>query len=212
LYQSHWRPDYDMVHILPHWNWEGNKGDTVPVFVYTNGDEAELFLNGKSLGKKAKKPQSLVSKERYRLMWMDVTYEPGELKAVAYKEGEIIGEAVVKTAGKPYSIKLTPDRQTIEASGDDLSYVMVEAYDKDGNLCPLAGNMVNFEISGPGEIAAVGNGNPQSLEPYVANYRKLFYGKAMLIVRSKENEAGKIRILATSEGLKSAKINLKTKL
>lgn len=211
LYQSYWRSDYDMVHILPHWNWKGHEGDTIPVFVYTNGDEAELFLNGQSLGKQAKKPQSVTSKERYRLMWMDVVYKPGELKAVAYKHGKVIGEATVNTAGKPHSIKLTPDRNTINATGNDLSYILVEAYDENGNLCPLAENMVNFAIEGPGEIAAVGNGNPQSLEPYVADYRKLFYGKAMLIIRSKENEPGKIDIKATSEGLKTAKISVTTK-
>jgi beta-galactosidase len=211
LYQSHWRPDYNMVHILPHWNWGGNKGKNVPVFVYTNGDEAELFLNGESLGKKAKKPLSAVSKERYRLMWLNVEYEPGELKAIAYKEGKVIGEVVVKTAGEPYSIKLTPDRTNIEATGDDLSYVLVEAYDKEGNLCPLADNLIHFEVKGSGEVAAVGNGNPQSLEPYVADYRKLFFGKAMLILRSKEDEAGKIDVVATSKGLRTAKISITTK-
>lgn len=208
LYQSYWRPDYDMIHILPHWNWEGKEGENVPVFVYTNGDQAELFLNGKSLGKKAKKPQSRVSKERYRLMWFDVPYESGELKSVAYKEGEVIGEAVVHTAGDPYRIKLTPDRSVIDATGEDLSFIMIEAYDKNGNLCPLAENMINFEITGPGEIAAVGNGNPQSYEPYLADFRKLFYGKAMLILRSKENETGEINVTATSDGLKSASISI----
>lgn len=210
LYQSYWRPDYNMVHILPHWNWEGHEGDTIPVFVYTNGDEAELFLNNKSLGKKTKNPQSQVSKERYRLMWMDVVYEPGELKAIAYKEGKAIGETLVKTAGEPNIVKLTPDRSTINANGNDLAYVLVEALDKDGNLCPLADNLINFTIEGPGEIAAVGNGDPQSLDPYVANYRKLFYGKAMLIIRSKENETGEIEIKATSNGIKAALTTIRT--
>lgn len=210
LYQSYWKPDHDMVHILPHWNWKGKEGQNVPIFVYTNGDEAELFLNGKSLGKKAKKPRSKVSKERYRLMWLDVDYEPGELKAVAYKAGKVIGEKVVKTADEPHTIKLSPDRSAIHADGDDLSYILVEAYDKAGNLCPLADNMINFEIKGPGQIAAVGNGDPQSLEPYKANKRNLFFGKAMLIIRSKENEKGKIDIVATSNGLKTAKISIVT--
>jgi beta-galactosidase len=200
-----------MVHILPHWNWKGNEGKNIPVFVYTNGDEAELFLNGKSLGKRAKKTQSNVSKERYRLMWFDVAYEPGELKTVAYKEGKVIGEAMVQTAGEPYSIKLTPDRSNIEATGNDLSYVLMEVYDKDGNLCPLADNLINIEIKGPGEIAGVGNGNPQSLDPFVSNQGRLFYGKAMLIVRSKENEAGEIVIEARSEGLKTSKISVTSK-
>ncbi len=105
LYQSHWRPEKDNVHILPHWNWSGYAGKKVPVFVYTNGDAAELFLNGKSLGQQHKKPKSEISTERYRLMWPDVIYEPGELKAVAYKEGKVIGEAMVRTAGEPDSNK-----------------------------------------------------------------------------------------------------------
>lgn len=205
LYQSFWRPNYNMIHILPHWNWKGQDGKNVPIFVYTNGDEAELFLNGKSLGRKTKNPQSRVSKERYRLMWLDVNYEPGELKAVAYKEGKFIGEKILRTAGEPYSIKLTPDRDVINASGNDLSYILVEAYDKDGNLCPLADNMIRFEIEGPGVIAAVENGNPQSLEPYVSNYRKLFYGKAMFLLRSLENESGSIVVSAKSENLRTAK-------
>lgn len=211
IYQSHWRPEKDMVHILPHWNWKGMEGQNVPVFVYTNGDEAELFLNGKSLGKQAKKPDSNVSTERYRLMWKDVVYKPGELKAVAYKAGKVIGEAVVCTAGKPYTVKLTPDRTTLTADGKDLSYILVEAYDKEGNLCPLADNLVNFTVTGAGTLAGVGNGNPQSHEPFVANYRKLFYGKAMLIIRSTEGAAGTIEVSASSEGLKSAKTTLTTR-
>ena len=187
------------------------KAKNVPVFVYTNGDGAELFLNGKSLGKKFKKPQSDVSTERYRLMWKDVIYEPGELKAVAYKNGGVIGEAVVKTAGAPYSIKLTPDRSQLDASGDDLSYILVEAYDKDGNLCPLADNLINFKLKGPAEIAGVGNGNPQSHEPFVANYRKLFYGKAMLIVRTVKDKTGKIEVSASSDGLKGTTVDLSSK-
>jgi beta-galactosidase len=208
LYQSHWAPEKNMVHILPHWNWKGYEGKNVPVFVYTNGDGAELFLNGKSLGKKFKKPKSDISTERYRLMWKDVVYEPGELKAVAYKNGQAIGETMVKTAGDPYSVKLTPDRSHLDASGDDLSYILVEAYDKDGNLCPLADNLINFKLKGPAEIAGVGNGNPQSHEPFVASYRKLFYGKAMLIIRTKKGKAGKIEVSASSDGLKGTTVDL----
>ena len=205
LYQSHWRPDKNLVHILPHWNWEGYEGKKVPVFVYTNGDSAELFLNGKSQGKKYKNPTSEVSTERYRLMWHDVVYESGELKAVGYKEGKPVGEAVVKTAENPYSIKLTPDRTTIDATGEDLSFVLVEAFDKDGNPCPLADNLIQFDVKGQGRIAGVGNGDQRSYEPFQAPYRKLFNGKAMLIVRSVKNNTGKIEITATSDGLKSAR-------
>lgn len=208
LYQSHWKPEKNIVHILPHWNWKEFEGKNVPVFVYTNGDEAELFINGKSLGRKSKNPKSAVSTERYRLIWMDVTYQPGELKAVAYKHGKCIGEKIIRTSKEPYFIKLTPDRLKINASGEDLSYILVEAYDKDGNLCPLADNMINFEISGPGSIAGVGNGNPQSHEPFTASYRKLFNGKAMLIVKSIEEKPGIIKISAKSEGLKESKTQI----
>ncbi len=205
LYQSHWAPETNMVHILPHWNWSGNEGENVPVFVYTNGDGAELFLNGTSLGKKYKNPKSEVSTERYRLMWPGVVYLPGELKAVAFKAGKVIGESVVKTAGEPFSIRLSPDRNEIKATGDDLSYILVEAFDKEGNLCPLADDLVDFEIKGPGRIAGVGNGNPQSHEPFQVGYRKLFNGKAMLIVRSEKGKTGKIEINAGSKQLKPGK-------
>ena len=200
LYKSYWKPEETTVHILPHWNWDGIKVDKVPVFVYTNGDCAELFLNGKSLGKKCKNPTSLKSIERFRLMWNDVTYQPGELKAVAYREGVVIGEETLKTAGEPYQIRLTPDRSTIHADGMDLSYVLVEAVDKNGNICPLANNKIELSISGPGKIAGVGNGNPQSFDSFQANYVNLFYGKAMLIVGS-GFEKGDISITATCNGL-----------
>jgi len=200
LYKSYWKPEETTVHILPHWNWEGGKVTKVPVFVYTNGDCAELFLNGKSLGKKCKNPASEKSIERFRLMWNDVTYQPGELKAVAYKEGEKIGEEVLKTAGEPFQIRLTPDRSSIHADGMDLSYLLVEAVDKDGNICPLANNKIELSLSGPGHISGVGNGNPQSFDSFQANYVNLFYGKAMIIVGS-GFEKGNITVMATSNGL-----------
>jgi beta-galactosidase len=200
LYKSYWKPDETTIHILPHWNWEDTKTEKVPVFVYTNGDCAELFLNGKSLGKQYKKPASAKSVERFRLMWTNVTYQPGELKALAYKEGAIIGEHIIKTAGVPYQICLTPDRTNIHADGMDLSYILVEAYDKDGNLCPLADNKIDISITGPGHIAGVGNGNPQSFDPFQANQVKLFYGKAMIILGS-GFEKGDVKITTTSNDL-----------
>jgi beta-galactosidase len=357
LYRSYWRPDTTTVHILPHWNWPDRVGKNVPVFVYTNGDSAELFLNGKSLGRRQKgiiperpedfakgKPatagssqsdhapahandggkdsrwtaatagadqwwqvdlgevrpirylgidfereekncgyqvkvstdastwQTVVTKstsrnprwggptqifhdvdakaryvrveftdmlnsawasikefaaypERaesayydvtyaYRLRWNDVVYEPGELKAVAYKAGRQIGEAIMRTAGKPAAIRLTPDRQEVRAglkpaptaTGDDLCYILVEALDDQGTLCPLADNLVRFKIDGPAEIAAVGNGNPLSLEPFQADHRKLFYGKAMLILQTKAGQGGKVRVTAAGDGLTAAEI------
>jgi len=208
LYQSHWRPEHNMVHILPHWNWDGYKGKNVPVFVYTNGDSAELFLNGKSLGRKSKDPASKVSTERYRLMWNDVVYEPGELKAVGYKDGKPVGEAVVKTAAKPHFIRLTADRTVITADGDDLCFVLVEAYDRNGNLCPLADNLVQFDVKGAGRIAGTGNGDQRSYESFIAPQRKLFYGKAMLILRSHKNNPGRIDVTATSKGLQNGRLSV----
>ncbi|MGE3244195.1 MAG: glycoside hydrolase family 2 TIM barrel-domain containing protein [Pirellulales bacterium] len=351
LYRSYWRPDTETVHILPHWNWPDRVGQNVPVFVYTSGDSAELFLNGKSLGRREKlksysppvniavgkpatassvgtrggKPQTpnqgndgdggttwvastsekgewwqidlggvepvadvLLSTEgnpgnflyridvsddgsqwrtvvdhdkwhegwgdqfthgintdaryirvtftdlkndvkaavrdfavypqsyyavadKYRLRWNEVPYEPGELKAVAYKDGKQIGETVMKTAGAPAALRLTPDRKQIAATGDDLCYVLVEAVDADGNLAPLADNLIEFEVSGPATIAGVGNGDPLSLEDYQSNQRKLFFGKALLILRSDEGPGGTIKVSATSSGLSPGSISVESR-
>ncbi len=349
IYRSYWRPEETTIHILPHWNWPERIGQTVPVYVYTNGDSAELFLNGRSLGKRSKqktitapislafnKPATIGSGEeegedappdgndgsrntswvssrqnpvkwwrvdlgesqhvgfidilfdqearnyqyrieasqngsdwkvlaekndwlgstqrmthetnaearyiqivftelnrraqpgfwefcvypervenpyyavldKYRLRWMDVIYEPGELKAVAYKNGQIIGESVMRTAKEPTAIRLTPDRIKLDASGEDMSYILIEALDEDGTLCPLAENKVEFEIEGPADIAGVGNGNPLSYEPFHADSRKLFFGKAMLILRTIDGETGEIRIKAKSDGLKEGEARL----
>ena len=334
------------MHILPHWNWPDRVGQNVPVFVYTNGDSAELFLNGQSLGlrKKGVVPQgppnyaggrpatassseashppehaddgnresrwcassadanqwwevdlgearnirylaiefereeknygyevkistdasswrTIVTKDTsrnprwggptqifhdvdaqgryiriqftatqdncwasirefaaypekaesdyyastytYRLRWNDVVYQPGELKAVAYKDGKQIGEAVMRTADAPAAIRLTPDRKELAATGEDLCYILVEALDAKGTICPLADNLIRFKVEGPAEIAGVGNGNPLSIEPFQADYRKLFYGKAMLILRTKSGQTGKVQVTASSEGLAS---------
>jgi beta-galactosidase len=353
LYRSYWRPETTTVHILPHWNWPARIGKDVPVFVYTNGDSAELFLNGRSLGRRTKgqrparpadfahakpatassaesdkgnvpagandgdestrwcaeaagtgqwwqvdlgevKPvgnlavelereakyygyeikastdsttwQTVVTKATsrmprwggprhafhevdvnarflriefttlrgnawasirefgaypekvessyydvtygYRLRWNDVIYEPGELRAIAYKDGKEIGQAVMRTSGKPAALRLTPDRKELLATGEDLCYVLVEAADAKGTLCPLAENSVRFSIEGPAEIAGVGNGNPLSLEPFQTDSRKLFYGKAMLILRTKQGQAGRVSLTAESDGLRSARITL----
>ena len=200
LYKSYWNPGETTIQILPHWNWAGREGASVPVFVYTNGDCAELFLNGKSLGKRCKIPGSKNSVERFRLMWNEVAYQPGVLKVVAYRDGTIIGEDIMKTAGDPFRLRMVPDRNSIRCDGNDLSYILVEALDKEGNPCPLADNLVSFTISGPGFIAGVGNGNPRSMDPFQSLQVRLFYGKAMLIIRS-ETKNGEIIINATSNGL-----------
>jgi len=189
----------------------GHEGEDIPVMVYTNGDCAELFLNGDSMGIRCKDPKSAKSTERYRLLWDKVPYAPGSVKAVAYKEGVVIGEKMIWTAGIATKLKLTTDRKLIHANGDDLAYIMVEALDADGNLCPLADNLITFSVGGPAQIEAVGNGDPQSLEPFIANQRKLFFGKAMLIIRSHDALSGEIVIRASSADIKESMIIIQSK-
>jgi len=207
LYKSYWKPEETTIHILPHWNWEDRIGENIPVFVYTNGECAELFVNGKSQGKKCKNPKSENSLERFRLMWNEVTYQPGEVKAIAYKAGEKIGENSVKTAGKPDALILTPDRMTITADGNDLSYILVEAVDSEGNHCPLANNRIDIELTGPGKMMGVGNGNPQSMNPFTSDSVPLFHGKAMIIVGS-DYTKGSLTIEVTADGLKKSETKI----
>ena len=211
LYQSQWTTK-PMIHLLPHWNWEGREGQPIPVMAYSNAPEVELFLNGRSLGKKARfsdewvMPVSIavISAGKFtsknRRIWQ-VPYEPGELKAVAYQDGKQVAVDVVRTAGAPARVKLRPDRSTIADDGDDLSFVTVRIEDKDGNLCPLADNLVHFEVTGAGTIAAVDNGNAATDEPFQADHRKAFNGLALVIVRSKPDAPGRIQVVATSSGL-----------
>jgi beta-galactosidase len=203
LYRSYWRPEETTVHILPHWNWPDRVGQNVPVFVYTNGDCGELFLNDESQGMRCKDPKSDSSVQRFRLMWNDVTYEPGRLRAVAYREGAVIGEAEMATTGAPTEIRLTPDRAVLTADGMDLSYILIEALDADGNPHPLASQRVRISIDGPARIAGVGNGNPQSFEPFGSDYVDLFYGKAVLILGA-NHEPGAVGVRVSADGLRGA--------
>jgi beta-galactosidase len=201
LYQSHWRPELPMAHILPHWNWPGREGQVTPVMVYTSGDEAELFVNGVSQGRKTKGPYE------YRLRWDDVVYQPGELHVVAYKNGKVWAEDTVKTTGDPAQVALTPDRATITNDGLDLSYVTVSIKDKDGLTVPTAMNALHYDISGPGEIVAVDNGDASSLAPIQGTKdSKAFNGLALVIVRAKPGQSGPITLTATSDGLPSASV------
>src|ERR1022692_2257094 len=221
LYQSHWTTQ-PMVHLLPHWNWAGMEGKPSPVMCYTNAEEVELFLNGKSLGRKKRfsEPVELpvganVSadkkfKSKYRLMWQ-VPYAAGELKAIAYQDGKRVAAAEIKTAGAPAQVVLEPDRTTIAADGDDLSFVTVRVEDKDGNICPTAGNLVKFALDGPGKIAGVDNGNAATVEPFQADYRKAFNGLALVIVRGERGNAGRVKITASGDGLRAGETTVTTK-
>ncbi|MHB8956696.1 MAG: DUF4982 domain-containing protein, partial [Pirellulaceae bacterium] len=146
----------------------------------------------------------------YALRWLDVLYEPGELKAVAYQDGREIGSAVMRTAGDPANLRLTPDRTALAADGEDLSYVLVEAVDKDGIVCPLAMNDVKFNLDGPATLAGVGNGDHHFPAEFVTDHVTLFYGKAMLIVRAGEGSGGSICVTAASDGLEDATVSLQS--
>jgi len=211
LYRSTWAPEKKTLHLLPHWNWPERVGKNTPVYLYTHGDSAELFLNGKSLGRRTKDPKAKEVRDRYALRWLDVPYEPGELKAVAYQNGRELGTTFMRTAGEPAKLRLTPDRSSLKADGEDLSFVLVEAVDKDGDLCPLAMNDVKFEIKGPAYNAGVANGDHHFPAEFVTNRVTLFYGKAMLIVRANEGMPGTIQVTATSEGLSKTVTQLETR-
>jgi len=209
LYRSHWAPEKKTIHILPHWNWPDRVGENVPVYVYTSGDSAELFINDVSQGRKSKQPGAENVLDRYRLRWEGATYEPGAVRAIAYQNGRKLGEAAVRTAGEPAALRLTADRTSLKSDGDDLCYVLVEAVDKDGTPCPLAMNEVEFALEGPGEIAGVGNGDHHFPAEFDANRVALFYGKAMLIIRTQE-QAGTIQINAETGGLPPARASVKS--
>ncbi|MEA3189117.1 MAG: beta-galactosidase [Chthoniobacter sp.] len=195
LYQSRWRPDLAMAHILPHWTWPDRAGEVTPVHVYTSGDEAELFLNGKSLGRKKKEQY------QYRLRWDEVKYEPGELRVVAYKVGKKWAEETMKTTGAAGKVSLEPDRKTIKADGQDLAFVTVTVADKDGALVPRSKNRLQFSVSGPGEIIAVDNGDATDLHSFQSKERKAFNGLCLVVVRTVEGKPGPIVLKATSDGL-----------
>jgi beta-galactosidase len=205
LYQARWRPDWPMAHILPHWNWPGREGQTTPVHVYTSGDEAELFLNGRSLGRKKRGPFE------YRLRWDEVKYEPGELHVVAYKNGKRWAEDVVKTTGPAARLMMKADRADIDADGADLSFVTVSVVDKGGLTVPRSKNRIHFELSGPGEIVAVDNGDATSLESFQSKERAAYNGLCLVVVRSKAGAAGQIKLRAYSEGLKSADVTIRSR-
>ncbi len=213
LYRSKWNTSDHTLHVLPHWNWEGREGEVTPVFVYTDFPSAELFINGKSQGVRAKKSKEEASRnaERYRLMWDETIYEPGELKVVAYDaQGNPAMEKVVRTAGKPDHLVLTADRTSLDADGEDLAYITVQVADKDGNIVPTAEPEVKFSVKGAGKFRATANGDPTSLRAFDKPVMDLFSGAATAIVQTSD-KPGRIVFEATSKGLKGAKLELTTK-
>lgn len=224
LYRSHWNKSEETLHILPHWTWNGREGEVTPIFVYTNHPTAEVFINGKSQGKQTKNlsiplretenPESQKTFERqkrYRLMWLNTKYEPGSVKVVAYNDkGEAVAEKEIHTAGKPYQIKLTADKNYIKADGKDLAYITVEVVDKEGNVCPNVNDLVQFEVKGAGKFRASANGDATSLDLFHEPKMHLFNGKLMAIVQASE-KTGEIIFKAKSQKIKGNQIKIQVK-
>lgn len=210
LYRSVWNKEAKTLHILPHWNWEGREGEKTPVFVYTNYPSAELFINGKSYGRQTKHKNGTVE-NRYRLMWHDAVYQPGEVRVVAYDEqGNPVAEKTVRTAGKPHHIELVTDRSSLQADGKDLAYVTLRIVDKNGNLCPNDGRLVSFKVKGAGKYRASANGDPTCLDLFHKPEMHAFGGMLTVIVQSGE-KTGEIELQATAKGIKTGTIRIPVK-
>ncbi len=205
LYQSKWRPDLAMAHILPHWNWPERTGKVTPVHLFTSGDEAELFINGRSQGRKKKEPGTC------RLRWDEVRYERGELRAVVWKNEKRWAVDRISTAGQPERLTAKADRSHLNAGGEDLSFVTVTIADNRGNLVPRSNNLVKFSIEGPADIVATDNGDPTDMTSFPSLSRRAFNGMALAIIRTRAGETGRINLRITSPGLKDKRIMLKSR-
>ena len=202
-YKSYWRPDVPTVHILPHWNWQERIGEITPVHIYTSGDAVELFLNGKSLGRREK------AHSYDRLTWDDVRYEPGSLKAIAYKNGQKWAEELVETTGKPVALQVTAEKTELKNDGTDLSFIRVAVVDSQGRVVPRSKNHLKFSVTGPAEIIATDNGDATSLLPFQLSERDAYNGLALVILRSQYMKQGKVVLTVESKGLPKQKIALK---
>ena len=210
LYRSVWNKEAETLHILPHWNWEGREGEKTPVFVYTNYPSAELFINEKSYGRQTKHKNGTVE-NRYRLMWHDAVYQPGEARVVAYDEqGNPVAEKTIRTAGKPHHIELVTDRSSLQADGKDLAYVTLRIVDKNGNLCPNDGRLVSFKVKGAGKYRASANGDPTCLDLFHKPEMHACGGMLTVIVQSGE-KTGEIELQATAKGIKTGAIRIPVK-
>ena len=209
LFQSRWRPDLPMAHILPHWNWKGREGEVTPVYVFTSGDEGELFLNGKSLGRQRTQPG--VWDRAYRLRWDDVRYEPGTLEVVVYKNGKEWARDKVKTTGVPTRLVLEAETSIVAADGEDICYLNVSVRDAEGLVVPNAKLPIRFSVEGPGEIVATDNGDETDFDDFRSLARRTFNGWAQAIVRATSGAAGTIRVTVSSDGLFPATATVTTR-
>ena len=207
LYRSKWNKEQHTIHLLPHWSWgtskkqKGNRiGQVTPVYCYTDYDEAELFINGKSQGRIKKNPKERL--DRYRLRWNEVKYEPGELKVVVYDaDGKAAGEQVVKTAGQPAKLQLSTWTQgeSLAADGDDLAFVTVSLVDADGTLIPDAADQLTFEVTGAGTFRAACNGDATSLEPFTQPTMQLFAGQLVVVAQAAKQKGDLVLKVSDAE-------------
>ena len=204
LYQSRWRPEMPTAHILPHWNWPNRVGEITPVHVFTSGDEAELFLNGQSLGRKKK------GKLEYRIRWDDVNYQAGELRVISYKNGKVWAQETVKTTDKASKLSAGADRSEIKADGEDLAFITVKITDKNGLMVPNANNNINFSIEGQGEIVGTDNGDPANLLSFASHKRDAYNGMALVIVRATKGSKSEFHLTITSDGLEKTTLKIRT--
>lgn len=205
LYQSRWRPEFPMAHILPHWTWSDRLGKVTPVHVFTSGDEAELFLNNQSLGRKKK------AAYEYRLRWDSVVYAPGTLRVVTYKNGKPWANDTVQTAGQPSKLSVTTDAKSITADGKDLVFVTVTVLDAKGNVVPEANNTIHYTVTGAGEIVATDNGDPADLNSFIDHDKKAYSGLALAIVRAKVGAKGNIMVSASADGIAPGSVSIVAK-
>lgn len=205
LYQARWLPEKPMAHILPHWNQQGREGKRTPVWVYTSGDEAELFLNGRSLGRRKKAPFT------YRLRWDSVSYEPGELRVRTWRNGQPWAEATVQTTGPGVRLKLTPDKRTVRADDDDLVFVRISVVDAQGREVPDAEPVIRCQLEGAGRIVATDNGDPTCLIAFHETERPAFNGLLLAIVKPERDSRGRLRLNVSAPGLESASLSLRVR-
>ena len=224
LYRSHWNKTSPTLHILPHWTWPDRVGEVTPIFVYTSYPEAELFINGKSQGRQRKDRsvtidateneesfKNFTRQKRYRLMWMDTKYEPGEVKVVAYNDaGEVAEEKVIRTAGKPHHLELVADRTTLTADGRDIAFVTVRVVDKEGNLIPDDARLLTFRVTGAATFRAAASGNPASLDAFHLPRHHAFSGQLVTLVQSSE-QSGEAVLRVSAKGLPTATLRLQIK-
>ena len=217
LYRSQWNKSDQTLHVLPHWNWKGREGEVTPVFVYTSYPSAELFVNGISQGIRTfAAPDGQTpclgenAMKRFRLMWNDVVYQPGEIRVVAYDaSGKAAAEKVVRTAGKASAVKLTPDRNVLKADGEDLCYVNVSLVDKDGTPIPVDSRLVKVKVTGAGSFKAIANGDPTCLESFQQPQMHLFSGQLTVLVQA-GTQPGDISVEVSGKGVKKATLKIKT--